>query len=317
MSLLILGGTGTLGCQIVKRALDEGFQVKCLVRNFRKAAFLKEWGAEIIYGDLKSPETIPMTLVGITAIIDASTARPYDNIKEIDLRAKYILIESAKKARVKRYIFFSVLNAHKYPNIPLMSIKLKIEDKLISSGLNYTIFTIAGLFQGLINQYALPILEQQPIWVTKKTSSIAYIDTQDVAKYTIKSLSILNTIDKTLPLVGNYSWEALEVIKLCEKISGQQSKISQVPIYLLKLARKFTNFFQYTWNISDRLAFTEIITKGDELNIHTDHAYNLLQINTSEIISLESYMQEYFTKIMKKLKALNYTADSRTNNVEF
>nr|QCI07339.1 hypothetical protein [Leiomenia cribrosa] len=317
MSLLILGGTGTLGRQIVRKALDEGFQVKCFVRNFRKAVFLKEWGAELVYGDLKFLETIPIALIGVTAIIDASTARPSDlyNAKQIDLYGKNILIEAAKKAKIRRYIFFSILNSNKYPEIPLMSLKLKIENQLNLSGLNYTIFNLAGFFQGIISQYALPVLEKKSVWIAEDNSSIAYIDTQDIAKLAIKSLSISNAKNRVLPLVGNLAWNSLQIIEMCERLSGQRSKISRVPISFLKFATNLTKFFQWTWNISERLAFTEVLNRGDDFYESMDEVHKLLQVNNKDISSLDIYLQEYFIKVMRKLKEMNYevSEDSSEN----
>jgi len=111
MSLLIIGGTGTLGRQII----------------------------------------------GITAIIDASTSRPNElnSLKKVDWIGKLALIEAAKVANIKHFIFFSTQNIEHFNNIPLMKLKFGIEKKLKQSGIPYTIFRLTGFYQGLIEHINL------------------------------------------------------------------------------------------------------------------------------------------------------------------
>lgn len=308
MKLLIVGATGTLGRQVARCALDEGHSVRCLVRNPRKATFLKEWGAELYKGDLCQPESLPPALEDVTAIIDAATARATDSlsIRKVDWDGKVALIQAAVAAEVERFIFFSILDAEKYPNVPLMDIKRCTEQFLEESGLNYTILRPCGFMQGLVSQYAIPILDNQSVWVTGETTPVAYMDTQDIAKFAVKALEVPETEKRTFPVVGTRAWTAYEIINLCERLSGKEAKIARLPLGLLRFMRKFTRFFEWTRNASDRLAFAEVIASGKPLDAPMDETYEVFGLDSQQTTTLESYFQEYFGRIMKKLKEINY-----------
>jgi uncharacterized protein YbjT (DUF2867 family) len=319
MSLLIIGGTGTLGRQIVLQALTKGYQVRCLVRNFRKANFLKEWGAELVYGDLTRPETIPPCLKGITAIIDTSTSRAneLDSLKKVDWNGKLCLIEAAKVANIQRFIFFSARDVEQFETIPLMKLKNGIEVKLKQSNIPYTIFRLTGFYQGLIEQYAIPILENLPIWVTNENTYISYMDTQDIAKFCLRSLQIPQTRNKTFLLSGSRAWLSLEIIDLCEQLAGQQAKVQQIPLFFLKLVSRFFGFFEWGQNISDRLAFVEILNTENNFSKSTFDLYKIFKIDPSEIIQLDDYFLEYFIRLLKRLRDINFEDVQKQKNLIF
>jgi uncharacterized protein YbjT (DUF2867 family) len=317
MSLLVIGGTGTLGRQIVLQALMKGYQVRCVVRNFRKANFLKEWGAELVYGDLTRPETIPPCLKGITAIIDASTSRAneLEALKKVDWEGKLCLLEAAKLANIQKFIFFSAQNVEQFKTIPLMKVKNGIEIKLKESNIPYTIFRLTGFYQGLIEQYAIPILENLPIWVTNENTQVSYMDTQDIAKFCLRSLQIPQTTNQTFVLQGSKGWVSSEIITLCEQLAGQQAKVQKVPLFILKLVSRFFGFFEWGQNISDRLAFAEILTTKNNSSNSTRDLYKIFKIDPLELIQLDDYFLEYFIRLLKRLRDINFEDVQKQKNL--
>ncbi|MGF1459242.1 MAG: NAD(P)H-binding protein [Leptolyngbyaceae cyanobacterium] len=306
MKLLVIGATGTLGRQIVRRALDEGHEVQCFVRSFQRGAFLREWGAQLLRGNLCAAATLPPALEGVDAVIDAATARPADAIDQVDWDGKVSLIKAAKAAGISRFIFFSILNAENYPDVPLMTIKACTEKFLQESELDYTILRPCGFLQGLIGQYAIPILEKQGIWVMNGAAPIAYMNTQDIARFAVASLDNPDTIQKTFPLAGSRPWEANEIIRLCERLTGQDARVSRMPLGLLRTVKKGLSYFEWGWNIADRLAFTEVVAGSEPLSAPMDEVYGTFHINPEEMTTVEEYLGEYFGRIMKKLKELDY-----------
>ncbi|KAJ8447412.1 hypothetical protein Cgig2_019406 [Carnegiea gigantea] len=271
-SLLVVGATGTLGRQIVRLALDEGYDVRCLVRpRPTPADFLRDWGAIVV---------------------------------NVDWEGKVALIQCAKAMGIQKFVFFSIHNCDKHPEVPLMEIKYCTERFLQDSGLNHITIRLCGFMQGLIGQYAVPILEEKSVWGTDAPTRIAYMDAQDVARLTLIAMRNEKLNGKVLTFAGPRAWTTQEVITLCERLAGQDANVTTVPISVLRFTRQLTRFFEWTNDVADRLAFSEVLASDTVFSAPMTETYKLLGVDPKDIVTLEKYLQDYFTNILKKLKDL-------------
>lgn len=308
MNVLVVGATGTLGRQVARKALEEGHQVSCFVRNPSKAAFLSEWGAQLRIGNLCKPKSIEAAMDQVEAVIDCATLRPTDSLsaKQVDWDGKVALINAARAAQIKQYVFFSIMGAHhEYPQVPLMHFKHHTELYLQQSQVPYTIYRPCGFMQGLIGQYALPILEEQLVWVTQPAIPTAYMDTQDIARFAVRALGAEAALHRTFPLAGPQAYTSRQVIALCEQLSSKTAKVATMPIGLLRAARRFTQFFQWSWNIADRLAFAEVIAAEEPMDAEMAPVYEALEFDPKSLTTLEEYLAEYFQKMLRRIREQN------------
>ena len=306
MKILLVGATGTLGRQIAKQAIEDGHEIRCFVRNPRKASFLQEWGCELTKGNLLNMSDIEYALQDVEAVIDAATSRPDDpkSIYETDWDGKLNLLNACESQNVKRLIFLSLLLTEKFRNVPLMDVKFCTEKLLEKSCFDYTIFNCAAFMQGVVGQFAIPVLDSQSVWMSGAPTKIAYMNTQDMAKVIVAALNNPKTYKQSLPLVGPRAWDSNEVIALCEKYSDKKAKIFKVSPFIISFTQKVVSFFQDSLNIAERLAFAEVTSSGESLDADMSKTYEILDIKKEDMTTLEIYIKEYYQQILKRLKEM-------------
>jgi len=276
------------------------------VRSPRKAAFLQEWGCELTRGDLLEPDSLDYALEGQEAVIDAATARATDagSVYDTDWTGKLNLLQACDRAGVKRFVFVSLLDAERHRDVPLMDIKHCTEQALMASDFDYTILRCVAFMQGLISQFAIPVLESQTVWVSGTPTPIAYMNTQDVARFAVAALERPETIRRALPVVGTRAWSTGEITQLCEKYSAKSSRVFRVRPFLLRLMQGVASFFEPAVNVAERLAFDKVVGGGSPLNAPMEPSYAAFGLDPADTTGLESYLKEYYDTILKRLREM-------------
>jgi hypothetical protein len=141
------------------------------------------------------------------------------------------------------------------------------------------------------------------------------MDTQDIAKFCLRALQLPQTKNKILPLSGLKGWVSSEIIKLCEQLAGQSAQVKRIPSFLLKFVSNFFGFFEWGQNISDRLAFVEILNAENTSSNSRFELYKLFKLDSSEIIQLDDYFLEYFIRLLKRLRDINFEDVQKQKNL--
>lgn len=111
-SVLVTGGSGFLGQNIIRRLARDGYSVSCLDRY--EAPFLEECGAKFIPGDISEVKQLEEILAGVDVVIHmACTILPQmsnsDPVFDVmtNVGGSLHLLDAAVKNKVEKVIFFS------------------------------------------------------------------------------------------------------------------------------------------------------------------------------------------------------------------
>ena len=141
------------------------------------------------------------------------------------------------------------------------------------------------------------------------------MDTQDIAKFCLRALQIPQTSNQTFFLSGLKGWVSSEIISLCEQLAGQTADVQRVPLVVLKFVSNLFGFFEWGQKSSDRLAFVEILNTENNFSKSTFDLYKLFKVDSDELIQLDDYFLEYFIRLLKRLRDINFEDVQKQKNL--
>ncbi len=140
--LLLTGATGQVGSALLRRLVDDGNEVRCLVRDPRR---LGTWRVrvQIALGDLTDPPSFRNALRGVDTVVHlAATIRdqPDGSIEELNGIATWRIVHAAQRAGVGRFLFFSTLDASARHRTRFHRAKAAAEQAVCETDLDWTVF---------------------------------------------------------------------------------------------------------------------------------------------------------------------------------
>ena len=247
-TVLLAGATGYLGKYIAKELIARNINTKIIVRNPVKAIPLAYDFVEIIPAEVTRPETIKGHFAGVDTVISTvGITRQRDGLTymAVDYRANMNLLEEAKKAGVKKFIYVSVINGQLHRNLKLVEAKEAFVDKLKASGLEYTIIRPNGFFSDMRD--FLKMAEKGSVYIFGKgKKKFNPIHGADLAQVCVDAI---NSNQNEIVVGGPDILTHYEVAEMALLTSGKPINIVHVPHWVRKsilwIMRTFTSSKTY------------------------------------------------------------------------
>ena len=247
-TVLLAGATGYLGKYIAKELIYRNINTKIIVRNPVKAIPLAYDFVEIIPAEVTRPETIKGHFAGVDTVISTvGITRQRDGLTymAVDYRANMNLLEEAKKAGVKKFIYVSVINGQLHRNLKLVEAKEAFVDRLKASGLEYTIIRPNGFFSDMRD--FLKMAEKGSVYIFGKgKKKFNPIHGADLAQVCVDAI---NSNQNEIVVGGPDILTHYEVAEMALLTSGKPINIIHVPHWIRKsilwIMRTFTSSKTY------------------------------------------------------------------------
>ena len=213
MKILVTGGTGTVGREVVKVLLQRGAEIRVLARNTPEKGVLPNH-VEIATGDLLNPVSIEQAMRGVDKLFLLNA------VVADELTQALIAYGLANRMQLKHVTYLSVFRVEEFPDVPHFASKLAVERVLREFGPPFTILRPSYYMQ---NDLSLePLLTGPGVYpVPIGTAGISAVDIRDIAEAAATTLTQNGHEGKTYDLVGPTLIDGPGVAALWSKLLGK------------------------------------------------------------------------------------------------
>jgi uncharacterized protein YbjT (DUF2867 family) len=141
--LLLTGATGQVGAALLRSLVDEGTDVRCLVRRDPRRLGSQRVRVQIALGDLTDPPSFRNALRGVDTVVHLAASirdQPGGSIEELNGIATWRIVRAAQHAGVGRFVFFSTLDACTHHRTRFHRAKALAEQAVREADLDWTVF---------------------------------------------------------------------------------------------------------------------------------------------------------------------------------
>src|SRR5712691_12768026 len=231
--ILVVGATGNLGGAVTRMLLAQGQSARILARSQSNYQPLAEAGAQVVLGDLKQRGSLDPACEGVETVITTANSAAgggADNPQTVDWEGNRNLIDAAKAAGVKQFIFVSLTHADPNSTVPFFQSEGKTEEYLRASGIPYTILAPDMFMEVWVAMVVgMPALMGQPVTIVgggrRKHS---FISAGDVAAFMLAAIGNPAAINQKLLLGGPHPLSFRDAVAIYERVLGHQIQIRSV-----------------------------------------------------------------------------------------
>jgi divinyl chlorophyllide a 8-vinyl-reductase len=245
--VLVVGATGYIGRQVVAELVSRNYRVVAVSRRPAKQGEFE--GAEVRIADVTDPHSLKKAFHDDIHVVISCLANrmgmPAD-FDKIDYQATLNVLEAAKANITDHFILLSAICV-KVPRLPLQYAKLKMENALMISKMDYTIVRPTAYFWVMDRQFD-NIRKGMSGWMVGSGDYARYnpISKEDLAEFMVNCVEDSHHRNRVYLIGGPETPENIvtykRIMEMIFEALGRKPKIKSLPLWLLPAAIGITKF---------------------------------------------------------------------------